>query len=659
MALTWRNVEAPDFRASMEGYRTFSNLLGEAFSGAQQGLARYDAELDSQANNRFAIDLLKYQDPAAYKAALTSGAIFAGVDPRRISAGNITAAGSRVNDLLAQASSELGLDRARYTDARTRRLDTARDSAAPLVDDYMAAMLSGKGTDWRKANPGFGAGLTLEDMTGLSRDAISAEQSGVNITSGRQNISQGATRFKWETDDRALGEQADTVMMNIMKNSFDSEGAMANLNSMKGLNSKVYNMIATRIPSMFSASTPAGGMISSAASGGGSAGGTNGDPFNVVLGNGAYGTPSKPITNMSIGEVIDFGRSTLIPNSRAAGVGRDQRGLIGSSAVGAYQITSETLQRYAPSVLGSNWREQGFTPENQDKIARVIYQEAVRNKTPLNKVWASLSPEQGRQLAGRPWEEVRGVIAAGESGADPRALALGNAVVQQGAINSNMSRNANGIIATYAKSAQDMAPVADVAARLAKDPALGGMSLGVLNGKLNSIISEAKGQGKNITASVAADILKGSLENNSWAWSAGGWVPDFMANKDSMAVNSKRVSELIKDYSSGAVDDAVAANAYQQIELGGLAQIQAQYQTANARLQNAIAAQRRGVNVNIGPLRAEVNRLSNMLQAGQRGVSSDRAVTSFNGPSRLSLPQSRPVVVNGVTTPFGILFNQR
>lgn len=148
--------------------------------------------------------------------------------------------------------------------------------------------------------------------------------------------------------------------------------------------------------------------------GGGS--GSGGDPYNVVVGNGQYGKPPQPLTSMTIGQVYDFGRSTLIPNTKAAGVGKDSRGTLGSSAVGAYQITGETLARIAPQVLGADWRNQPFTPEVQDKLGAAIYADALAKGTPLNKVWASLSANEAQALKGKPWEDVRAKIIAGESG---------------------------------------------------------------------------------------------------------------------------------------------------------------------------------------------------------------------------------------------------
>jgi len=149
-------------------------------------------------------------------------------------------------------------------------------------------------------------------------------------------------------------------------------------------------------------------------------------PYNTVLGNGRFGTPSRPITEMTLGEVYDFGRNTLIPNSRAAGIGRDSRGLVGSSAVGAYQITSSTLEDIAPTVLGANWREQRFTPDVQDRLAEHLFNLSRGSAQAMRNRWEglrSLSTAEVNRVRQLPWAEARAVIARVESSATPEQLA--------------------------------------------------------------------------------------------------------------------------------------------------------------------------------------------------------------------------------------------
>jgi hypothetical protein len=135
------------------------------------------------------------------------------------------------------------------------------------------------------------------------------------------------------------------------------------------------------------------------------------DAYNTILGNGKYGSTDRPITQMTMGELYDFGRNTLIPNTRD----NEQLGLKGtgkgSSAVGAYQIVGDTMQDVGSKLYGESWRNTQFSPEVQDSMAKVIYDRA--DKTNLHKVWTSLP--QG-DYSNSSFDDMRGIIQKGESG---------------------------------------------------------------------------------------------------------------------------------------------------------------------------------------------------------------------------------------------------
>lgn len=143
-------------------------------------------------------------------------------------------------------------------------------------------------------------------------------------------------------------------------------------------------------------------------------GDTVGGGYDTVLGNGRFGQPPAALSSMTVGQVVDFGRQTLIPATRNnAQLGLAGTGM-GSSAVGRYQITSGTLRRFAPQVLGADWQNKPFDAAAQDKLGEAIFN-ASRGGD-LSKVWTSLSPQQAAQVARMPWSQARDIIAAGESG---------------------------------------------------------------------------------------------------------------------------------------------------------------------------------------------------------------------------------------------------
>ena len=136
-----------------------------------------------------------------------------------------------------------------------------------------------------------------------------------------------------------------------------------------------------------------------------------GNTADIVYGFGEFGLPAKPLSQSTIGEVQDFQRNTLIPNTRGkvgAGPGK------GTGAVGTYQFTYGTLQKYAPKVLGPNWRSAPFTADVQEQLAKAIYEDVKGGD--LKKTWAGLPSNRPGQYANVPWEQVRDQIIQAESG---------------------------------------------------------------------------------------------------------------------------------------------------------------------------------------------------------------------------------------------------
>lgn len=79
--------------------------------------------------------------------------------------------------------------------------------------------------------------------------------------------------------------------------------------------------------------------------------------YDAVLGNGRYGTPSKPVSSMTLDEAFAFGRQV-----------RARHG--SSSALGRYQIVGRTMQA-AQRALGVSG-DAKFDPAMQDRMARWI-----------------------------------------------------------------------------------------------------------------------------------------------------------------------------------------------------------------------------------------------------------------------------------------------
>ena len=72
----------------------------------------------------------------------------------------------------------------------------------------------------------------------------------------------------------------------------------------------------------------------------------------------------------------------------------------------------------APKVFGANWRDIPFTADNQEKLAKALYEE--RKGGNLKDTWAGLPSNRPGQYTNVPWEQVRDKIIKVESGGGPR-----------------------------------------------------------------------------------------------------------------------------------------------------------------------------------------------------------------------------------------------
>jgi hypothetical protein len=114
--LTWRNVDAPDFRGSMDGYRIAGQSFDRAFQGISQGLDKFDEYRRTQAENAVLNASTAFADPAALRDAIASGAVFNGVDRSLVGRAALGALDTRAGTLLQQAAGQQELNTAKQLD---------------------------------------------------------------------------------------------------------------------------------------------------------------------------------------------------------------------------------------------------------------------------------------------------------------------------------------------------------------------------------------------------------------------------------------------------------------------------------------------------------------------------------------------------------------
>lgn len=202
-----------------------------------------------------------------------------------------------------------------------------------------------------------------------------------------------------------------------------------------------YKQYAAIIQTMFGATPPAAG--GAPAGGGRSAISSTGDPYDTVYGDTASGNkfgfqPPKPISQMTIGEATDYGKTTMIPATKGK-IGRDDD--LGTSAVGAYQFVSSTLPGVGQKVFGAGWRDVPMTPANQDAMAKQLFEDGKSGN--LQAVWEGLPNTRAGAYKDYSWDQMRAEIFKHEIGVSGPAMGAADtapvATTVRGAIPSTLS----------------------------------------------------------------------------------------------------------------------------------------------------------------------------------------------------------------------------
>lgn len=415
--ITWRNVEAPDFRSSMAGISEFGRLFGNATGGLAGALDGFQKDQMASADREVAARALAIQNPQAFQSALADGSLIGGAAP---SVEQLRSLQTGVGTRMTNVGTDLGNQKDQYTFDRVKDANSALDGARPLVNEYLAAAASGDAGRIGRAREGLlSTGLNPGQVQGLIKDAQGNESTSMGNTDTRFTLGN-------KMADDALNRQADGMVAELQRNYPDRVSLKLGLDKM-GVSGPLRDTIERKLSGAYGgalygpsavaadATSVSGGAVAPVGSAG--AGTRQGNPYDSVLGFGAFGTPSKPFTSMTGSEAIEFGKNTLIPATRNNG----QLGLAGtgkgSSAMGAFQFTGETLQQYMPKVL----KDQGglnaqLTPENQDKLAEAIFND--RKSGNLKDTWSSLPSGTAGAYKDKTWAEMKPLIAAGEVGND-------------------------------------------------------------------------------------------------------------------------------------------------------------------------------------------------------------------------------------------------
>lgn len=393
-ALTWRNVDAPDFRGTLQGQIASTAMLNNAFDNLSTGLGQIKKDQTQAVDSQALANALRVNDPTQLQQQLAS-ADLTGVSPE-----TLKALSSRGSDLLNQAVTNQRLDAGKYAMDRTKQTDTNGDLARPAV----AALLQAGADPVKQAavHQQYGpvlANLSNEQQLGLASDIQKLEGGALNNTGANLNNTAKALSNTVAARTDADQQAALSFAQKVQSQNIDAAGARSNLEADKTLTPGARSIATEQLNKLFPGIYgPLGSDAPTAPAGAQGAGTRAGSPYDTTY---QFGATAQPLTSMKLGEVQNYQKTDLLPNK-------------GASPVGAFQINKATLLDFAPKVLGDSWRDQTFTPEVQDKLGEAIFN--ARKDGNLKDTWASLPNADPGFYKNKPWSEVRQEIATNEVG---------------------------------------------------------------------------------------------------------------------------------------------------------------------------------------------------------------------------------------------------
>lgn len=602
--ITWRNVDAPNFSGVGDSIRSFSGLLGNATAGLSDALGNFQSAARQEVGNQVMQNALQYQDPTEYRNALASGALFQGVDPSLISNRTLENLDNRTGNLLNQATQQQALDYNTYRTGRMQDLDARGDAASPALRQLALAYQSGDPNTIARAQQQYGGALDSLPADQVQEIMGRLQNQGSNAIGQRRDLFNLGTNMRDDADSQA----AIGVLSQIVRGAENPNDAriLAEAYSKQlspTAQARLQGLLAQQYPGTY------GNNVTSAP---GTAGTRSGSPFDVTY---QFQGTSKPITQMSIGEVTNH-QANMISSQ-------------GASPVGAYQINKATLEDFAPKVLGENWRNMPLSPENQDKIGEAIFN--ARKNGNLKDTWAALPDSTVGAYKNRTWNEMKGLIAQAEVGANPLAVqqaVQGNQAVSNlatGMIGTRlMENNAVGNVPDYLRTLGDTATPGEVVNRLLENDFKGADRNWVL-ARVNEIAQRA-----GVSPAMAATVMQRAQTNvpENMIWRGLQGLNPFISNEagNGTRLNDDAVDQMVGALQRGepleqSVRNLSTAQAAQNVQAA-----QQAYDAALAQLQNTqnkISTGQTALTALLPSRQAAVERAQMMLQAAQQQVTAD------------------------------------
>lgn len=392
--LTWRNVEAPNLTGALEGYRTASQLLGNAVGGANDALDVYQRTNMDAADRAILNRALTIQDSSRFRQGLADGSIV-GTNGANASLATLRGLDTRVGTLQDRGEQQIRMDQTNYENTRGRDSNALLDAAAP---DIAQARMFARNNDQAGLNQLLQSSSSLralrpEQLAGLLNSSDTLASNAQSRRGTDASFNQNQWTFGREVRDAADSDAASAALVRLLRTSGSTADAQGNAEAMAD------QLSPGAFQRLVRGAQGAGYNLYGPVVGGSGPGGASPNAATSIMTGGA----ALPDTIRTVGDMVDNKGSLLKTNPKG-------------TATGMYQITSDTWKDFAPKALGADWRNADIRdPKVQDSVGEAIWNSARGDAAKIRNRWASLSQAEAETLREAPWNEVRDILSQKES----------------------------------------------------------------------------------------------------------------------------------------------------------------------------------------------------------------------------------------------------
>ena len=629
--LTWRNVDAPDFRSSMEALKLSTGLLGNGLSGIKNAVNEFDGEIGSAANKAIQMRLAQMGTSAEVDAARKDGGFMNGVDPRYLTSETINAPDARYNSLLGK---ETALAETRW-DNRNRPQQLAEEEArrgvTPSLQGYDQVLRTRDQKQiaaYEAANPQLrNPNLSFADTTSLIDMRNTTQRTALNENLAATDRSRSDLGYTEGRDGIELAYKARTT-------AFDLPSVIAKINASD--RSPAVKEAAIRQAKTFTYDTSAyAGMPSSM--GGGSIGP---EPMGAAIGTAPKGERNKNLGNLEDGP---FARSQpgykgsdgrfAIFDTPENGNAAQQRLLSRAYIDKGFNTPFKIVDRYAGADAKDGENSAASVRNYKSYIARKLGI-GVNDVVPQDKVpqlaQAMREFENGGQTSGGGG---RSIAAGPYRGDSADMVATKSEAINVGVRNRYAVLNPNGVSMEYGAASADSRVPSVAAAELIKTvPAFAGQPASYVAEEINKVYETLiKDKVKGASYGVAALILK-----NSTTSSRGSrfWNAPYLAGTEGSYIDQTKVTAEINKVKSGSLEKAKLASATLARETQKKATVDRNYKLAYDRFEQA---QRTKINLNnpnidLSGVQRDLETAAKIRDDLYKQQISENRITEFNRP---------------------------